>query len=43
VPFGTNASTFADVNGDGLADLIMLSPYTSFLWVARNLGAGGSL
>lgn len=42
VPYGTNASTFADVNDDGLADLIMLSPYTSFLWVARNLGSGGT-
>jgi hypothetical protein len=40
VPFGTTASAFADLNGDNLADLIMLSPNTSFLWVARNLGDG---
>lgn len=42
VPFGTNSSDFADLNGDGLADLLMMSPSTSFLWVARNLGDGGT-
>jgi len=42
VPFGTNSSDFADLNGDGLADLLMMSPNTSFLWVAKNLGDGGA-
>ena len=42
VPFGTNASAFADINGDGLADLLMSSHYTSYLWVSLNQGSLGS-
>lgn len=38
VPFGTRSSTFADINHDGLRDLLMVSVYSDFLWVARNLG-----
>ncbi|MDF1799859.1 MAG: VCBS repeat-containing protein [Planctomycetota bacterium] len=39
VPFGTRASAFSDLTGDGLEDLLMVSPSTGFLWVARNLGS----
>lgn len=42
VPFGTNASAFADINGDGLADLLMSSHYTQFLWVSLNQGGSPS-
>jgi hypothetical protein len=42
VPFGTRASAFSDLDGDGLADLLMISPSTSFLWVARNLGTSSN-
>ncbi len=38
VPYGTTASAFADLNHDGLLDLLMVSPYSDYLWVARNLG-----
>ena len=38
VPYGTSASAFADLNQDGLLDLLMVSPYSDYLWVARNLG-----
>ncbi len=41
VPFGTRSSTFADINQDGLKDLLMVSVYSDFLWVARNLGTVG--
>jgi hypothetical protein len=38
VPYGTSASVFVDLNQDGLLDLLMVSPYSDYLWVARNLG-----
>lgn len=39
VPYGTRASAFSDLTGNGLEDLLMVSPNTGFLWVARNLGS----
>lgn len=42
VPYGTNASAFADINGDGLADLMMSSRYTQFMWVSLNQGGGSN-
>lgn len=39
VPFGTVGAAVSDCNGDGAADLLMVSPYSSLLWVAqRGLG-----
>lgn len=35
-PFATNASTFADLNGDHLADLLFVAPESRHLWVSLN-------
>ncbi len=37
-PGNISTSAFADVNGDGLPDLLMVSPATPHLWVALNDG-----
>jgi hypothetical protein len=37
VPNGTNYTCFADVNGDSLPDLVMVSPMTPDVWVGLNL------
>lgn len=42
VPFGTRASTLADLDGDGRAELLMVSPATRQVWVARNASLGTS-
>ena len=39
VPYGTRHSAFTDLDGDGLADLLMVSPDSDRLWTARNMGS----
>ena len=39
VPYGIRSSAFSDLDGDGLADLLMVSPDSRLLWVGRNLGS----
>ncbi len=43
VPFGTRASTLADLDGDGRAELLMVSPAMRQVWVARNTSTGLAL
>jgi hypothetical protein len=38
-PFGVSTSAFADVDGDSLPDLLMVSPRNPHLWVALNEGS----
>jgi hypothetical protein len=38
-PYHVTASSFADLNGDSLPDLLMVSPSTPHLWVALNDGS----
>lgn len=35
-PFATNASTFVDLDGDGLSDLLFVAPESRHLWVGLN-------
>ncbi len=37
LPFNTLAGAFTDVDGDGLRDLLFVSPSSSLVWVALNL------
>jgi hypothetical protein len=37
VPLGTSYTAFADVDGDELPDLIMVSPQSPDVWIGRNL------
>jgi len=39
VPHGSTASAFADVDGDGLPDLVLTSPDNPHLWVSLNDGS----
>lgn len=39
VPFGTVGAALSDGDGDGAPDLLMVSPYSSLLWVARRMTA----
>jgi hypothetical protein len=42
VPDGTNASALVDVDRNGLADLLFVSPAAPYLWVGENV-SGASL